>query len=375
MGRGIGGECFWSGEEYTRTFRTAIYSAAFFQTKLFSMRKHLFLLIYLLLFLLQFGCKKEEPSLSLPLNKTITSEVSSDGLSALYEYQESDCIFASWSKIIKKISTSDGWEVVFIQEDPGITVHFENGGNVFNQTYYTPNCGAFVTYCDQDIPSVHTDFEYGNGGHLTKKVTTVSGDETTDIFIWEEENLISSTTHELGQEVLREYEYYLGRINTVYSGRFDAKIIRSEGGVITSYDGDRIMAVYIGDYKNTSAARTALKINFAVSQIINPAIEHQYPKDTYRVKQVVGIDTSSLYVARTGIRGSNDLVWVGRAANYAAKLTSLSAEYPSWITSDVYSKMADAAKFSSDGRDMWEKVTWTSMGNMTIYRSTWWWSV
>src|SRR5205807_2996534 len=31
-----------------------------------------------------------------------------------------------------------------------------------------------------------------------------------------------------------------------------AKIIRDEGGVITAYDGDRIMAVYIGGYKNTS---------------------------------------------------------------------------------------------------------------------------
>src|SRR5882762_7510078 len=39
-----------------------------------------------------------------------------------------------------------------------------------------------------------------------------------------------------------------------------AKIIRSESGVITAYDGDRIMAVYIGDSKNTSAVRTALKI-------------------------------------------------------------------------------------------------------------------
>src|ERR1035438_8182643 len=29
-----------------------------------------------------------------------------------------------------------------------------------------------------------------------------------------------------------------------------AKIIRSEGGIITAYDGDRIMAVYIGDAKN-----------------------------------------------------------------------------------------------------------------------------
>ena len=49
-----------------------------------------------------------------------------------------------------------------------------------------------------------------------------------------------------------------------------ARIIRSEGGVITSYDGDRIMAVFIGDPKNTDAARTALKINFAVQKIVNP---------------------------------------------------------------------------------------------------------
>ena len=38
-----------------------------------------------------------------------------------------------------------------------------------------------------------------------------------------------------------------------------AKVIRSEGGEITSYDGDRIMAVYIGDSPNSSAAKSALK--------------------------------------------------------------------------------------------------------------------
>ena len=153
-----------------------------------------------------------------------------------------------------------------------------------------------------------------------------------------------------------------------------AKIIRSEGGVITSYDGDRIMAVYIGDYKNTSAARTALKINYAVNNIINPAIENQY-KNNYSVKQVVGIDTSPLFVARTGIRGSNDLVWVGRSANYAAKLTTLPSDYASRITEGVYNKIHKSAKYSNDGESMWEKVTWTNMGDMTVYRSTWWWGV
>ena len=153
-----------------------------------------------------------------------------------------------------------------------------------------------------------------------------------------------------------------------------AKIIRSEGGVITSYDGDRIMAVYIGDYKNTYAARTALKINYAVNNIINPAIENQY-NNNYTVKQMVGIDTSPLFVARTGIRGSNDLVWVGRSANYAAKLTTLSSDYASRITESVYNKIHKSAKYSNDGESMWEKVTWTNMGDMTVYRSTWWWEV
>ncbi len=111
-----------------------------------------------------------------------------------------------------------------------------------------------------------------------------------------------------------------------------AKIIRSEGGEITAYDGDRIMAVYLGKTKNTSATRTALKINYAVSEVLNPGLKAQYPDTSYNVQQVVGVDTSSLWVARTGIRGSNDLVWVGRAANYAAKLCTLPAQYPSRIT-------------------------------------------
>ena len=88
-----------------------------------------------------------------------------------------------------------------------------------------------------------------------------------------------------------------------------AKIIQSEGGVITSYDGDRIMAVYIGGSKNTSAANSALKINYTVTKIINPILKECYPNTHYLVKQIVGIDTSNLFVVRTGIRGSNDLVW------------------------------------------------------------------
>jgi class 3 adenylate cyclase len=88
-----------------------------------------------------------------------------------------------------------------------------------------------------------------------------------------------------------------------------AKIIRHEGGTISAYDGDRIMAVFLGDNKNTSAVRAAMKIRWASLNIINPAKTNQYSDDTYPVKQAIGIDTSSLFVANTGVRGAKDLVW------------------------------------------------------------------
>jgi len=154
-----------------------------------------------------------------------------------------------------------------------------------------------------------------------------------------------------------------------------AKVIKSENGVITAYDGDRVMAVFIGDSKNTSAVRCALKINYVVKKIINPALKKQYLSSTYEVQQTIGVDTSKLFVARTGVRGDNDLVWVGRAANYAAKLCDLPPEYPSWITKAVYDCMAKDVKTSSDGKAMWEAMTWTSMNKMAIYRSNWTWLV
>lgn len=151
-----------------------------------------------------------------------------------------------------------------------------------------------------------------------------------------------------------------------------SKIISAEGGVITAFDGDRVMAVFIGKTKNTSAALCALKINHAVVKIINPAIKAEFPKSEYTLKHSVGVDTSTLFVARTGIRGSNDLVWVGRAANYAAKLCALRhSNYASYITADVFKVMLEKVK-SSLGRPMWEATKWEEKG-ITVYRSKWMW--
>ena len=151
------------------------------------------------------------------------------------------------------------------------------------------------------------------------------------------------------------------------------RIIRAEGGSITAFDGDRVMAVFIGDSKNSAAAKAGLKINHAVIKIINEEVAAKYPKNPFQMKHAVGIDTSALFVARTGIRGSNDLVWVGRSANYAAKLCTLrSGNYATWITKSVYSSLNDAAKYSSSGTCMWEEQS-TDVVDVAVYASTWSW--
>jgi class 3 adenylate cyclase len=154
-----------------------------------------------------------------------------------------------------------------------------------------------------------------------------------------------------------------------------AKLIRSLGGTITAYDGDRVMAVFIGDYQTSTAAKCGLQLHWAIKNVVRPSLKEQYPTSTYTIKHVVGIDTCEIRAARIGIRGGNDLVWIGRAANYAAKLTESRSDYPTFITSQAYARLADWAKFGGQNNAlMWTKFNWTTMYNIPVYGSNWTWS-
>lgn len=152
-----------------------------------------------------------------------------------------------------------------------------------------------------------------------------------------------------------------------------AKIVRANGGEITAYDGDRIMAVFIGNRKNSDAAKTALQIKWAVSNIVQVQLKSVYKDKDFTVQHVVGIDTSKVRVAKTGIRGSNDLVWVGRSANYAAKLAALPHSVSTYITSEVYSVLEPASKLHGE-TDMWTAYRWNTFDDRIIYGSNYWWS-
>lgn len=175
-------------------------------------------------------------------------------------------------------------------------------------------------------------------------------------------------------KMVRDYkDWYAAEIYKSYL-YCAAKIIRSNGGAITAYDGDRVMAVFIGENKNDAAARAALQVNWACEQILTPQFNAHYPTTDFPLKQRVGIDTSSLFIARTGIRGSNDLVWVGNAANNAAKMAALDPRYPTYIGAGVYSTLTTSRTGGERNQDMWTNLGASALG-YRIYGSSWWWEI
>lgn len=150
------------------------------------------------------------------------------------------------------------------------------------------------------------------------------------------------------------------------------RVIRSMNGSVTAFDGDRVMAIFIGETPNSDAVKTGLKINCFVRNVLNSSMKTIYPNSDFVIRHGVGIDSGELLVARTGIRGANDLVWVGPSANYAAKLATLrDGNYNTWITQKVFDVLSKETKYSKD-QLMWETRTWTPYGQ-TIYRSSYWW--
>jgi adenylate cyclase len=153
------------------------------------------------------------------------------------------------------------------------------------------------------------------------------------------------------------------------------RIIRSQNGHIRSFDGDRVMGIFLGDYKNTSATKAALRINWMFSYVLKPKFEAKYDaikNGTYKLDYSTGIDTSEVLAVRGGIRDNNDLIWVGRAPNVAAKLCGIrEPNFHSYITGEVYDKIHDEAKFY-EGNNMWEERAWSSGPVRRIFRSSWW---
>ncbi|MEA4968084.1 MAG: adenylate/guanylate cyclase domain-containing protein [Bacteroidaceae bacterium] len=148
-----------------------------------------------------------------------------------------------------------------------------------------------------------------------------------------------------------------------------SKIIQNLDGKITAFDGDRIMAIFIGDYKNSYATKTAMHIKYLVSKI-NEEIPKSF-NTQYKLNFGVGIDTSNIFATRTGMWNYNDIVWLGKASNYAAKYSELGKNPNNIVISkNVYDRLRDNVK-NSNGRNMWN---FDVINGLSVYKTSYHWS-
>jgi class 3 adenylate cyclase len=152
------------------------------------------------------------------------------------------------------------------------------------------------------------------------------------------------------------------------------RLIRARGGAIRSFDGDRVMGIFIGDSKNSDAAKAALNISWAVSQIIKPKLQAKWPNLKWTMAHGIGIDTGEAMLVRGGVHGDNDIISVGSAPNVAAKLSEVRGWNSIHASYVVYSRLNEASKFASD-KDMWSRIGVTEFGGkkVTYYGTNYHW--
>lgn len=158
-----------------------------------------------------------------------------------------------------------------------------------------------------------------------------------------------------------------------------SRVIKVRGGEIRSFDGDRVMAIFVGDGKNSAAAKCALQMNYVLTKILRPKIESAYPSlkgSGFTVAHAVGVESGSVLIVRAGVRGSNDLVAVGPAPNLAAKLSDLRTGYSSYISSSVHGRLNEESKFGGNPkRAMWTKTSQkVNDADTVVYASNWHWT-
>lgn len=156
------------------------------------------------------------------------------------------------------------------------------------------------------------------------------------------------------------------------------RIVRHKGGTVMSFDGDRVMAAFVGGAKCTNATKAAFAIAWSISEVIRPGFENKYAsvRDAdFRIAHATGIDVGTAYVVRAGARGTNDLVSIGRAPNLAAKFSDIrSGGNTTFASGSAYSKMnADCKKYLKSDTNPWTKASWNFIGEeITYYRTSYW---
>lgn len=170
-------------------------------------------------------------------------------------------------------------------------------------------------------------------------------------------------------------------------GYFDGavRVINNNDGKVRSFNGDGMLAIFVGGTRSNNAVKAAMQVKWFVLHVLRPKFDRYFENNQSAAGQALGfsigcgLDDGEIFAVRVGIRGTNDVAWVGRCTNTAAKLANdASSPREIAITRAVYQRLNDDRKFASnDGKHMWSDEWCLEIGGTTraIRMTSYWWSV
>lgn len=159
-----------------------------------------------------------------------------------------------------------------------------------------------------------------------------------------------------------------------------SKCIRSEGGELRSFNGDSILAFFIGPGEEIAktTVRTGMKIKYVLDDVVNPQLKNAFGKT---IDFGIGLAQGEILVAKSGVAGDNDyqdLIWIGWPVYFSVGFSeTVSKPKAICISSAVWRSIKEDKKYThSNGTPMWQKSTLKLSGSeFEVYRTSYRWTL
>lgn len=153
-----------------------------------------------------------------------------------------------------------------------------------------------------------------------------------------------------------------------------SKIVRDRGGELLSFNGDGMVAGFVGENAANTAVLTGFNLNWLCNRVLKPRIDETlgHLNSPMRFNWGVGIDDGKVVVIKGGMRGdaNSDLVWAGTPVNHAVKICAqASYPYTMYIAGEVYQQLAQQLRTDTT-QHYWERWYWQQK-NRYLYRTAW----
>jgi adenylate cyclase len=102
----------------------------------------------------------------------------------------------------------------------------------------------------------------------------------------------------------------VGKVLRLYLD-LNVRIIRKNGGKIRSFDGDRVMGIFVGVSRFDQTVKTAMQIKWACNNIIQPEIAKRYQSianNDWTIRPACGIASGEAFIVR---RTRSSWGWLG----------------------------------------------------------------